>query len=121
MKKLMLVALSMVMSSMVFAHGGDVSNPQSQDNNGFWQGMNEIHDMMHNTSISEKQSDNGLTFEITASSDSTVGSIKKRFIDDQVKLQTFLKDVDVTVHSLDNGVEVILESNDENTVKRMRT
>ena len=119
MKKLMLVALSMVMSSMVFAHGGDLPNRQNQDNKRFWQDMNGTHDVMHNTAISEKQLENGISFEITAVSDSSLQSIRKKFIDEQAKLETYLENIDVTVHALDKGVEVILESENKDLVKKL--
>lgn len=121
MKKLMTLALSMVVSSMLFAHSGNRFNRNNQDSDKFWQGMNSIHDVMHNTLIAEKQTDNGVTFEITANLDSTIESIKKRFVDDQTKLEAYFKDVDVTVKSLDKGFEVILESNNANTVKNLQT
>lgn len=119
MKKLMVLALSMVMSAAVFAHDGDLSDRQNQENRGYWQEMNEIHDVMHNTSISEKRSDNGITFEITANSDSSITSVKKRFVDEKAKLEAYLKGVNVTVNALDSGVEVILESNDEEIAKKL--
>ena len=119
MKKLMLMALSMALSGVVFAHGGGLSDRQNQENSDLWQGMQEIHDVMHNTSISTKPSENGITFEITANSDSTIKSINKRFVDEQTKLETYLKGVSVTVHSLDNGVEVVLESSDKKIVDKL--
>ena len=54
MKKLMLIALSMVISSMVFAHGGNMSKRSYQNNSSFGNNMNgsgyrdrDRSDMMH--------------------------------------------------------------------------
>ncbi len=119
MKKLMLLALSMAMSGVVLAHGGELSDRQNRENSDLWQGMQEIHDVMHDTSISTKRSENGISFQITANSDSSIKSINKRFVDEQAKLETYLKDVTVTVHSLDNGVEIVLESTDKKIVNQL--
>jgi len=121
MKKLMFVALSMVVSSMVFAHGGDFQNRQNPDNTGFWDEMNDTHNVMHNTSISEKRSENGITFEVTSKSDATIESIKKRFVDDQTQMESYFKEVDVTVNTLDRGFEITLESNNKKTVAKLQS
>ncbi len=121
MKKLMLLALSMAMSGMIFAHGGSDTYHQNNGDSEFWKEMNEIHDVIHNTSIVEKRTENGLSFEITANSESTVESIKKQFVEDQEKLESYLKNVEVNVTALDSGVEISLKSEDETLLKRLQS
>ncbi|MBU2511491.1 hypothetical protein KJ966_09130 [bacterium] len=120
MKKLMLLALSMAVSGIVYAHGGGMFNRQYQGNEESWKEMNEIHDVMHSTEIQSSLSDKGVLFELTSSSDSALESIKKRFVDEQEKLEAYFEGVQVTVSSLDNGVKVTLESNDQNTVAKLQ-
>ncbi|NQU64914.1 MAG: hypothetical protein HQ517_11640 [SAR324 cluster bacterium] len=119
MKTIMFLALSMVMSAVTFAHNGGPADSQNDENYRGWQSMSETHNVMHNTSISAKRTDNGITFIITADSDSSLESINKKFVDEQVNLETYLKDIDVTVHSLVNGVEIVLESSDKAVVSRL--
>lgn len=117
MKKLMLLAFSMVISSMVFAHGGYYRQGQETD---FRQDMNVTHDIMHNTSIMETIVDKGLAFEITADSESAKTSIMTRFVDEQTRLKAFFEGVDVNVEAVEKGAIITLTSDNEDTQKRLK-
>jgi hypothetical protein len=117
MKKLMLLALSMTVSTMVFAHGGYYQQRQGGD---FQQDMNVTHDIMHNTSIKEIIIDKGLAFEVTGDSESIRASIKKRFVDEQSRLKAFFEGVDVSVESVESGARITFTSEDESTRNRLK-
>lgn len=120
MKKLMLVALSMVISSMVFAQSGRFSNDTYGSNPMGWQQMNDVHNIMHNSSITQQLKDQGISVQIVANEEASIESIKKRFIDDKAKLEAYFGEVSIAVSSLDNGVQVILESSDPQKVKDLQ-
>lgn len=120
MKKLLLMVLMVALSSTLYAQRGYGPNRSFDPNSEFGKSMQEIQDLMHNSSLTGDKTANGVFFEITATSASTVDAIKKRFVTEQDRLEAFFKNVEVSVSELDNGVKVNLESNDEQTVARLQ-
>lgn len=117
MKKMMLIALSMVVTTMAFAHGGYY---QQRSDGDYRQDMTVTHDIMHNTSIKETKTEMGMTFEITAESESVKESVDKRFVEEQDRLKEFFEGVEVSVESIENGVNIRLTSDDERTQIRLK-
>jgi hypothetical protein len=120
MKKLMLVALSVAMSTMLYAHGGNTTFNSNDRYADARQEMDEIHEVMHNTSIKGENTENGIVFEITSDSEAALTKINMSFVDEREKLDAFFKDVSIQIESLDNGVKLRLESDDDRLVSRLQ-
>ncbi len=120
MKKLMLVGLAIVVSATLYAHGGGGVFNSDERYADSRKAMDEMHEVMHNTSVISENSDKGVVFEITSTSDSASNNINKSFVEEQSKLEDFFQGVNVDVEAMDNGIRLILESDDESLVRRLQ-
>lgn len=120
MKALILLALSMALSGLVYAHGGSTPDCMGNPNDSFSAEMNEIHRIMHNATVSQKTEENSVVFEITADHDETIAAIKKRIDRKSREVAPMFQDIEITTSPLTNGVEIAFISTDEQTTAQLK-
>lgn len=120
MKKLLVFAIAIIFPTAVFAHGGYRSQDSDGWNDDRWRAMNDMREIMHNTVLNGEKTEKGVVFEITANSDRALESLEKAFVEDRKQLEAFFKGVSVSVDSLENSVKLNLESENDDTVKRLQ-
>ena len=120
MKKLFLTFVSLVAASVVFGHGAEWTNPTNDRDSGYWQNMDTMHTLMHNTDISILKTDEGVKISVTGESDEVVKVIRQELQENDLVLKKYFQDVTVDVGSLDNGVELTFGSKDPKTIDQLQ-
>jgi len=119
----MLIAASLLIVGTTFGHGNRWSkgNKNDTENNGqFWQQMNTWRQVMHDTKVEAKNTDNGVNLQIIIPSDEAQKAITDDFQLSQQNLATYFESVEVSLDGQENGWVISFSSSDDQLIKRLQ-
>jgi hypothetical protein len=119
MKKLLVLIISLFLASIALAHGGSGWRNDSRS----WRndkGMDQHHNLMHDSQVKAEKTDKGIKIEMTAQSKEVRELIQKEFLENQKNIESYFDGVKVTAKKLDSGVELTLSSDDTKTVEQLQ-
>ena len=119
MKRLLLIAVSLVISGVAFAHGPGQGNFNG-DNDKYWQQMDQWHDVMHGISVDSKNITDGVVLKITTDSDEVLNTLKTDLKINKEGLKSFFEGVEVALNDTEKGFDINLTSKDSQTVSRLQ-
>jgi|APSaa5957512622_1039677.scaffolds.fasta_scaffold212496_1 uncharacterized protein YdeI (BOF family) len=122
MKKIILIAASLLITSITFAHGNGWSknNNNSEKHNQYWQQMNTRHQLMHNTKVEVKNTESGVNLGIILPSDIAQGNITSDFQLSQENLAVYFKSVEVSLETQEKGWIISFSSSEDSLIKKLQ-
>lgn len=119
MKRLLILAVSLVISSLVFAHGPGQGG-FSGDNDKYWKQMDKWHNVMHGISVDAENVEDGVILKVKTDSDEVLNTLKTELKFNKEGLVQYFKGVDVDLKDIEKGIEINLISKDSQTVSRLQ-
>lgn len=129
MKKLILIAASLLVTGGVFAliaasnataDAGHEEGSASSSTSSFWEHMSEMRDIMHNALVKSEPLSNGVRIEVTGTQPELIASIQEEFASDRHEVKAPFPNTEVATEVLENGVALAFTSTDGATVDRIQ-
>lgn len=123
MKKLVLIAASLLVAGVIFGHG----NNWSQKNNGnqtsqneIWQKMNAWRQVMHDTKVEAIETDSGVRLVVTPGSKEALKILSGDFGISEPSLTSYFKPVAVTLETKEDSLIIDFSSKDSQLTQRLK-
>jgi hypothetical protein len=123
MKKIILLAVALLMTGTIFGHGNGWSKNnknESENNNQYWQQMNTWRQVMHDTKVEAKNTDKGVNLQVVLPSDEAQKTLTNDFQFSQENLATYFESVEVSLDNLENGWVINFSSSEDRLIKKLQ-
>ena len=126
MKKLLLIAASLLVTGGMFAliaatsataDAGHDEGAAPSSNASFWEHMTEMREIMHNALVKSEPLSNGVRIEVTAAQPDLAASIQEEFASERHQVKAPNPNTEVSVEVLENGAALTFTSADPATVE----